>query len=80
MNYKGKLYMQLAGEFVDSGKTSDDWDTLTEQLTASKKECESLRDGIKKAQRHLSFAWSNTAEEASVMLDKLLTLPQTPTQ
>lgn len=31
MKYEGKLYAKINGEYVDTGKTSDDWDRLEEE-------------------------------------------------
>lgn len=32
MEYKGKLYIRLAGQYLPSGKTSDDWDAMEEDI------------------------------------------------
>lgn len=32
MEYKGKLYIRLGGQYLPSGKTSDDWDAMEEDI------------------------------------------------
>jgi len=46
MKYNGKLYGKLAGKYFDTGKTSDDWDLLENDVQDYKAQIKSLQEQL----------------------------------